>query len=168
VPSRRATDQSTVAIELWELELVGKIAKAFRTTEREELEAELARKLCELKSKKLCGIQHWRGYVAKFLYNKASNIVRSWRLREKMQQTQGNLPESRIPRVWEDRDLAFDFDQVWRTLDPERQKFWQILLMEKGNQAKTARRMGKHRNTIGLWSKRIRNIFERHGLRVGL
>lgn len=162
---RRATSQSTVPIELWELDLVSKVARAFRTTEREELEAELAKRLCELKSKNLSGIRNWRGYVAKFLYNKASNIVRSWRLRDKRERIQ-EPPERWTAATTENQNIAFDFARLWRSLNPELRQCWHVLIEEGGNQGRTARRLGKHRNTVRRWIREIRTLFEKHGFGV--
>ena len=47
-------------IEPWELELVRKIVRAFRTYEKEELEAELARKLMVLKRSRPKRIRDWK------------------------------------------------------------------------------------------------------------
>jgi hypothetical protein len=52
--------------------LLRAVAGRFRTTERDELEAELARRLLALKRSQPLGIRSWERYIAKFLFNKAS------------------------------------------------------------------------------------------------
>jgi hypothetical protein len=69
-------------IEPWEFDLIRKVARAFRTTEREDLEAELARKTLQLKRKEPTEIRDWKAYLAKFLFNKASNWIRDSRVKE--------------------------------------------------------------------------------------
>src|SRR5258708_7446268 len=62
--------------------MVNKVSRAFRTAELEELQAELARKLLELKRRMPPNIRVWKAYLAKFLCNKASNWVRDSRKRD--------------------------------------------------------------------------------------
>ena len=151
-------------IERWELELVGKVASAFRTSEPEELEAELSKKLLELKPRLPGGIHNWRAYLAKFLYNKAANLVRDWRAREK--RNRGEPDElGAVPSSSGQSDLALAFRPLWDELDPELRPFWTVLVEEGGNQVAVARRLGLHRNTVRLRIQKIRRLLEKHGFR---
>jgi DNA-directed RNA polymerase specialized sigma24 family protein len=154
--------------------MIAKVAQAFRT-DSEELEAELASKLCELKSRKLYGIRDWKRYLAKFLYNKASDFVRRRRLSESKMERYQVLGEMAWPEqhfalephegsATDDLDPMIDFARMWRTLDPELQRFWQTLLEEGGNRTRTAKRCGKHRNTVRLWIEEIRSLLEKHDI----
>src|SRR6266566_4132658 len=69
-------DSSRVHCELWELELVRMTAARFRTTEREELEADLALHLLRVKRLHRRRVGHWKAYLAAALRNKASNWIR--------------------------------------------------------------------------------------------
>jgi DNA-directed RNA polymerase specialized sigma24 family protein len=158
--------QSTSRIQTWELDLIRKVANAFRTQEREELEAELARKLVDLKSRPLLGIRDWKAYLAKFLYNKAANWIRDSRARENRTARQMEGQDEAIlslPGPAVEDDLAIAFRDLYNELDPELRRFCQILIEENGNQVATARRLGKHRNTIRLWIGKIRTALQRHG-----
>jgi DNA-directed RNA polymerase specialized sigma24 family protein len=157
---------SSSPVEDWELDLIRNVASRFRTTEREELEAELAKKLADLKSSPLFGIRSWRAYLAKFLFNKASNWIRDTRARERRSTPLpdeyfevSGLPES-APL---DENLPIAFQQVWNELAPDLRRFWRILLEEDGNQVATAKKLGIHRNTVRLWIGRIRQALETHG-----
>jgi DNA-directed RNA polymerase specialized sigma24 family protein len=166
--------KSRAEIEPWEWELVAQVARSFRATDPEDLRAELRQTLLELKRRRSPGIRHWRGYLAKALHNKASNLVRDLRRREKREQSfdpsESQPFESNTPMrddIWAapetDQGLALDFARVWRTLDPELRSFWEALLEEEGNQSRVARRLKLHRNTVRLWKRRIEEILRRHG-----
>jgi DNA-directed RNA polymerase specialized sigma24 family protein len=153
-------------VEDWELDLIRKIASRFRTTERDELEAELAKKLADLKSRPLSGVRHWQAYLAKFLFNKASNWIRDSRVRENKSTP---LPDEHFEAsifresAATDENLPIAFRRVWNEIDPDLRRFWQILLAENGNQVATAKRLGVHRNTVRLWIRRIQHTLNRHG-----
>src|SRR5437016_2358107 len=68
-------------VHAWELILIDQVARRFSTTERDDLQAELARKLLMLKSLGHAHARDWNAYVTKFLYNKAANWVRDLRAR---------------------------------------------------------------------------------------
>ncbi|MGI9072747.1 MAG: hypothetical protein ACR2JB_15880 [Bryobacteraceae bacterium] len=174
VARRKHAGRWAIHVEIWERQMTLNVARAFRA-DQEELQAELASRLCELKSRNLRGIRNWKAYVTKFLYNKASNIVRSWRLREKKEQAyeaphdiashdEVALVREPVEQFEDNRGLALDLASVWSALDPDQQRFWKVLLQERGNQTRTAKRLGKHRNTVILWKKQIRAILEHHGV----
>src|SRR5437773_1399082 len=62
--------------EPWELQLVRMTAARFRTTDRDELEADLALHLLRVKRQHQARAKHWKTYLAAALRNKASNWVR--------------------------------------------------------------------------------------------
>jgi len=169
-PTRGA---SRAKIASWELALVRAVAGRFRTAEREELEAELARRLLALKLHPPRGIRDWRRYATKFLHNKASNWIRDSRARERRAVALDKAaaePETfaltdHLPAPEPRHDLRIAFAHIWKELDPELRAFWQLLLEENGNQLRVARKLGKHRNTVRLWIKKIRRILVNHGFR---
>jgi DNA-directed RNA polymerase specialized sigma24 family protein len=160
-------------IESWELDLIRTVARKFRTTERDDLEGELGRKLLVLKGQPRGHVRNWEAYVWRFLWNKASNWVRDHRLREAKNV---GLSEERPAREWEEPagshvpsapddkpDVRIAFAHAWQELDTELRRLWETLLEERGNQARVARRLGMHRNTVRLWSQKIRRILGKHG-----
>jgi DNA-directed RNA polymerase specialized sigma24 family protein len=161
------------AIARWELELISKIAKRFRTSEGDDLKAELARKLLVLKNTPSSHIRNWHAYVAKFLFNKAANWVRDERARQlrhgpieataETGESMHLFPKSEFGLPGQNEDVSIAFAQLWRALDPELRRFWQVLAEENGNQVQAARRVGKHRNTARHYMQRIRAIARRHG-----
>ena len=147
------------------------MARRFRTTERDELEAELARRFLALKLHRPPGVRDWRRYAAKFLHNKASNWIRDSRAREKravaLDVTNDESETFALTDLLQSselgHDVRFGFAELWKELDPELREFWQLLLCENGNQLRVARKLGKHRNTVRLWIKKIQQALARHG-----
>jgi RNA polymerase sigma factor (sigma-70 family) len=166
---------SRAEIESWELELVRKVARAFRTTEKEDLQAELAGKLLTLKNRSPSGIRDWKAYATKFLYNKADNWIRRWRASEHkkvalLETTEEAVSEPYVSKVVleappREPDLQIAFNRVWDELDPQLRALWEMLLEAKGNQTGVARRIGKHRNTVRLWVRKIQQLLKYHGFR---
>ena len=157
------------AVELWEVQLVRQTAQKIRTRERDDLEAELLRKLMQLKSRKLAGVDNWKAYLRTSLRNAALNYIREQPSDlPLLDQTDESSEWSGIPSdmlvAEENLDLVVALGNVWTELDPELRQLWQLLLQEQGNQLAVARRLGKHRNTVRLWIKRIVRLLERHGI----
>jgi len=161
-------------VETWELEMVQKVARAFRTAERDELAAELARRLADLKHRLPSDIRDWKAYMAKFLYNKASNWVRDSRARDRRKAvlTQGVRGLGAHNGCWafgrfEDEAIErrIALVELLEELDAAHGRFWMALVQSNGNQVKAARIAGIHRNTARLWIRKIRTAAERHGLR---
>ena len=155
-------------IQTWELEMVIKVSRAFRTDEHDELEAELAGKLVELKYRMPSGIRNWKAYLAKFLYNKASNWVRNSRRRGRLEfslrRDRGPMLISKAHSVEEqEHDLRIALAQLRPELHPELRRFWDLLLQKRGNRSKAARQAGIHRNTARLWLLEIQQLLQRHG-----
>ncbi len=103
---RRASSEITPE----ELALIAKVVRAFRTAERDELQAELAARLLDLKAKRPEGIRDWRAYLTKFLYNKANTWIDKKRRRESRFPTleQRASREDDVPTS-EPRELSPDF-----------------------------------------------------------
>jgi hypothetical protein len=149
---------------------VKRVAEAFRTTERDELEAELARRLLELKKSAPADIRNWESCTAKFLYNKAANWIRDYRANDARKADLADFGEDYLTTLEDilpfaeiDMDFEIAFARVWKELHPDLRLLWEVLLEERGNQAKSARRLGKHRNTVRLWVHKIKQILKRHG-----
>jgi RNA polymerase sigma factor (sigma-70 family) len=159
-------------IEPWELELLRATAQRFRTPDREELEAELSRKLLQVKSQLLSSIRNWKAYLRTVLRNTAINFVRDRSAREEIaigepggQTTEEPLAAGAVLSSIEiDPDLQIAIAEVWKELDPELRLLWELLVQEEGNQLAVAKRLGKHRNTIRLWIRKILRLLERHGI----
>lgn len=155
-------------LDFWEINLAQKVAQAFRTPDREELAAELARKLLDLKNNPNLAVRNWKAYAAKFLYNKAANWVRDARAREKREAGHviGKEDGPRTPgqpATHEDHTDRAAFGPMWNELSPELRHVWEVLVEEEGSQTRVARRLGKHRNTVRLCIKKILAVAERHG-----
>jgi DNA-directed RNA polymerase specialized sigma24 family protein len=154
-----------------ELGLIAKVARAFRTTDRDELQADLARRLLDLKRKPRSHIRDWNAYLAKFLYNKASTWVQTQRrLERRVRSLDESDPENTDEPIAEPRDSAdtdssqsLAFATVWADLGPELQQFWTVLIEEGGNQSKAADRLGIHRNTARKRRARIVEVLKAHG-----
>ena len=162
--SRRLTRP---ALALWERHLAFTIARKFEILEPEELHAELTRTILNLKCRPPPGLRNWRPYLAKALHNRAD----SWSRRKRaLAKKEFALPvsdpdtENSLSAPNDDHDLRLAFSTLWRELDPDLQQFWHLLAQEHGNQAKVARQLGKHRNTIRGWIRKIQDLLARHQL----
>lgn len=126
----------------------------------------MGRKLIELKRLKPAGIRDWRAYVTKFFYNKAANWVRDHRAREKRYVP---LPDAETFFAGaglsesSESDFSLAFKEAWLDLPKDLQTLGQILLEEDGNQVAVAKRLRKHRNTVRLWIRKIKQHLGRQG-----
>jgi DNA-directed RNA polymerase specialized sigma24 family protein len=155
-------DREVEPVHAWELDLLKKVASAFRTPNRDDLDAELAKKLLELKRRRPTQVRDWRAYLAKFFYNKAHNFVRDERARARREQAPR---EPQNPSLdWKNDDLLV-LDSVWRELSAEEQRLWSMLAECDGNQSRAAQKLGLHRNTIRARLGRIRALLSRRGYR---
>jgi DNA-directed RNA polymerase specialized sigma24 family protein len=150
-------------IELWELMLAKKVARAFRTNEREDLEAELAKKLLELKSGRLPRIHNWPAYLATFLYHRAANWIRDARARERREILASQENVSHVEESYSE-GFPSEMDHILNDLSPELRAFWLLLAEKGGNRSAVARQMGIHRNTVRLWIKKIRSVLQARGM----
>ncbi len=170
-PTQESDSRAT--IEAWELEQIRLAAGRIRTSHRDELEAELARKLLALKIQQRSDIRNWKFFLAKFLRNKASNWIRDQRAREAKtfplatsrgdEDDQGAGLAETLPSYEPDQNRRIAFRSAWDKLDPDVRLLWRILLEENGNQVQVARRLGLHRNTVRFRIKKIQQILKRHG-----
>jgi DNA-directed RNA polymerase specialized sigma24 family protein len=162
VGGRKTKHDTPVTLDDWELELIQRATYGFDTKERDELAAELMQSALALKKSAPVGVGNWKAYFAKAVYNRAANVVRGWRRRDKRVASLDALEgiRHRPPASIED-NLAFR--QAWAELDPELKSLWKVLAEEAGNQARTARRLGVHRNTVRLWTLKIRQVLRKHG-----
>jgi hypothetical protein len=164
---------SRATIEAWELAQIRLAAGRIRTNHRDELEAELARKLLVLKIQQRSDIRNWKLFLAKFLRNKASNWIRDQRTREAKTSSLDSSTEDNddaviglaeiLPSREPEPDRRIAFRLAWGELDPDLRFLCKALLEENGNQVRVARRLGLHRNTIRFRIKKIQQVLKRHG-----
>jgi DNA-directed RNA polymerase specialized sigma24 family protein len=173
VGSKRQRRHFRAKVKAWEFELIAQAARKARPPEQDELKAELARQLLQLKQSPVPSRRVCRSLLEKALRNEARNWVRRRQALAKrtVALDQPIAGDADDPLTLEDvlkspeaaPDLRADFARAWEKLGPELRTAWQMLLEEKGNQIQVARRLGKHRNTIRAWIRRIRQILAAHG-----
>lgn len=122
----RSHRRRETTIKAWELRLIKYVAGRFRTNEREDLEADLAVCLLDLKTKRLPTIRAWDAYLASALYNKAANWIRRQRTREgrhvpicpwdQLEPGEFASPAS-LPAMDAAYDLQLAFAQAWSELN---------------------------------------------------
>lgn len=171
---RHAAQPQSVRIQSWEIEVARSVARSFKTfTEHEDLEAELFKRLLELKAGKSLGIRDWRGFLARSLYNAATDLIRRWNYRHRgvvsLATSVGDedgdaVLEDLLAAPAEPVDLGIELSGVLRELAPELQELWHLLVEERGNKASLARRLGRPRKTVEHWIGKIRAELERRGL----
>jgi DNA-directed RNA polymerase specialized sigma24 family protein len=152
-------------LSIWERKLAFAIARKFELHESEELQAELTRTILDLKTRPPPTLRNWKAYLAKALHNRADTWTRRRRATAKKEFTLPDLDQetaSSFAAEKGDDDLRLAFAELWRELDPDLQRFWHFLAEEQGNQAKVARRLGRHRNTIRAWIRKIQDLLARH------
>jgi DNA-directed RNA polymerase specialized sigma24 family protein len=160
-----------LSIAAWELTRIKLVARRFRTTERDDLEAELARQLLVLKVRSAGHVRDWNAYLMKFLYNKAINWVRRSRAARrrnaalvKSHVTIDGLPDRFASATRSRVDLTIAFAAVWNDLDPKARTLCRLLLEgPSSGKAQLARHLGVHRNTVHVWVAKVRRILLRHG-----
>ncbi len=158
----------------WEVLLVKRVVRSFRTRERDELEAELFARLLELKSRVPSNIQNWERYVARFLFNKATNVVRNWRAWEQrivpafedLESSAGGalLIKEKEALGYEDTERRRIILETWSELGPKFRNLWLLLVEANGNRQLVSKRLGRHRNTVRLWIDYIRERLTERGL----
>ena len=171
--SKRGKSDPEAAELREELKLLKKVARQFRTQDREYLETELLRRLAELKSKPKRHVRQWKNYLWTALWNHAANFVRD---RPMIHKTHLDPVESRAAELEQDHasgvilsflepslDRQVSFSEVWEELDPELRLLCELIEEKNGNQVAIARRRRIHRNTVRRWIARIRKVFKRHG-----
>lgn len=164
----------SVRIEPWEIEVARSVARSFKTfPEHEDLEAELLKRLLELKSTRRHGVRDWRGFLAKSLYNAANNVVARWKWRDRRMlslelrvagEDEDATLESVLAEPDERPDLEISFAEVWQDLSPDLRDLWHLLVEEEGNVLSVARRLGQSRGTVRGNIRRIKALLGRFGL----
>jgi hypothetical protein len=122
------------------------VAHAYRT-DYEELEAELFRRLVEVKIKHQARARDWRAFLARSLYNAANNFVRNKGLREsKMQSLEPDYTEDARPALAEllaapedPIDLRIDLARLREEISPPAASGMGFLIEEHGNVSAVAR-----------------------------
>lgn len=171
---RHDAHQKSVRIEPWEIEVAKSVARSFRSfPEYEDLEAELLKRLLELKVAKPAQVRDWRGFLARSLYNAATNLVnrRNWWRRRALSldarvgdDEESPTVESLLAAPEESAELGFDLAAVWRDISPDLKELWEMLVEEEGNVAAVARRLGRPPRTVRDWAARLRSLLEARGL----
>ena len=164
-------DKGRLRVELWEAAIVKQVVRAYRT-DQEELEAELLKRLMELKSKHQSKAKDWKSFLARSLYNAANNFVRGQRLRStrtqplEVEEEEGHgvsldqmlaAPEDQI-------DLRVDLATLWREMSPELRELWVLLVDERGNVSAVAKRLGRPRKTVDYWIIKLRRFLKSRGI----
>jgi RNA polymerase sigma factor (sigma-70 family) len=159
-----------LSIAAWELTRIKLVARRFRTTERDDLEAELARQLLAMKARSIGQARDWNAYLMKVLYNKAINWVRRsrsarWRngALAKSRIAIDDLPDQFASAARSRVDLTIAFAAVWNELDPKARTLCRLMLEGRGGKAQLARHLGVHRNTVHVWVAKVRRILLKHG-----
>ena len=153
--------QESENVEGWELELVSKVARAFRTSEREELEAELAQRLLELKREPHPGVRNWKPYLAKTLYNYAARLITKWRDRQKREESLEEWLRPSVEEEGHDWMVQLELVRLRRQLDPAAYNLLELVVEARGNQSRVAQWLGVHRNTVRNRLRSIRQVLRR-------
>ena len=66
------------SVEDWELDVIREVASRFRTNDRAELRAELARQVLDLKYKDLSHVKNWEAYLRWYVGVKAIDFVNAF------------------------------------------------------------------------------------------
>lgn len=170
---RHAVRPKSVRIEPWEIGVARSVASAFKTfPEHEDLEAELLKRMLELKERKRPSILDWRGFLAKSLYNAATDYIRRWSFRHR-----GNISlaaplsnedeaaslEDLLAAPEESLDLRIDLSSVMEELPAEFRELWHLLVEERGNMSSAARRIGRPKRTVNFWVGKIKSALKKRG-----
>ena len=160
-------DRGRLQVEPWELGLVKQVAHTYRT-DREELEAELFRRLTEIKVKHQSRAREWKAFLARSLYNAANNFVRDQNLRERRIQSSeikdvehgtASMTDF-LPAPEEPLDLRIDLARLREEMSPELRDLWDLLAEEEGNISATAKRLGRPRKTVDYWIQKLKTILK--------
>jgi RNA polymerase sigma factor (sigma-70 family) len=166
------TPPEPLDIEPWEQALVRQAAARIRTTDREELEAELRVHLFRVKRRHKRRARDWRAFLARVLHNKARNWIRDRQHDDRyvtpLTRPEASESEERLIRRHVIYPLGLSLDDrlalaaVREELDPELKRVWD-LVQEGLSQVEIARRLSVHRNTVGAAIRKIQEELKRHG-----
>lgn len=137
------------------------------------MQAELFKRLAEIKARRLSGIRNWQAFLAQSLYNAAKNFIRHEdALRRQAQLLPLADPVTEDGPFCSDRNLIAAQDpiestmrlaEIWSSLTPEMRKLAQLLLEEEGNTSCVAKRLRRPRKTVEYWIQKLRPVLEKHG-----
>ncbi len=168
-------ERCTPEIEVWEMELVRNVVKKFaRQADPDDLESELCAHLLKIKSKKTNAIKDWKTYLALSLLRKAERRIAVWSRRREVLvslergMTEGKEGEIRLEELLsesdrEEGDLQERLLEIYQELSEEQKSLWDLLL-EEGDVAKTARRLGRPRKTVDYHVQKLKRLLESKGL----
>lgn len=159
---RQPLSQSLMAPTLaaWEYDRVDRIALRTRTTERDDLRAELARLALSLKVRRLRGVKDWQRYLTACLRNRALNWVRDERAIKGRtisidDDVVGWVQVRWLAEAPVDLDLQVTVSDVLATFPPPIQRLCCVLVEQGGCRTSTGRRLGLHRNTVTAVIRRV-------------
>ena len=160
-----------VPVEAWEVVVARQVVRAYRT-DHEELEAELLKRLLELKATHQPRVRNWKSFLARSLYNAANNFVRDHRLRQtriwsigaEQAERQEPYPDSMLVAPEEQIDLRIDLVRLWDELTPRLRALWLLLFYEDGNVSAVAKRLGRPRKTVEYWIQNLRRFLRSRGI----
>ena len=160
-------DAGRLRIEAWEIDLVKQVAHAYRS-DREELEAELLKRLLQLKVKHKARARDWKAFLARSLYNVANNFVRDRDLRERRIQSLETEDEYHppaslldlLPAPQEPLDLRIDLYRLREEMSPQLRDLWDLLVEEEGNVSAAARKLGRPRKTVDYWIQNLKTFLK--------
>ena len=160
-------DRGRLPIEAWEVDLVKQVAHAYRA-DREELKAELFRRLTEIKIKHKARARNWKSFLARSLYNAANNFVRDQHLRDLRvlsldMGAEHDTPYSALDLLAapeEPLDLRIDLSRLRQEIAPQLRDLWDLLVEEEGNVSAAAKKLGRPRKTIDYWIQKLRTFLK--------
>lgn len=160
-----------LTVEAWEVRVARQVVRSYRT-DQEELEAELFKRLLELKSRHRSRARNWKSFLAKSLYNSANNFVRHQRLLLKvtvaaqLEEAEREEPSLHRPLAapQEQIDLRVDLVRLWGEMTPALRTLWLLLVYEGGNVTAVAKRLGRARKTVDYWISKLRRFLRSRGI----
>ena len=158
-------------VEAWEIDLVKQVAHAYRA-DQEELEAELFRRLTELKVKHKARARDWKAYLARSLYNAANRFVRDQNIRDRRIRSleiedEDQAPASILdflPAPEEPLDLRIDLSRLRNEMSPQLRDLWDLLVEEQGNISAVAKKLGRPRKTVDYWLQKLKRFLKNRTL----
>lgn len=147
-------------IKAWEITLISQITSRYNINDKDELQAELYKKLLELKHKNIKA-KSWKNFLAKALYNAANDYLRKTNQHNKRYISIGSKHSNEDDDIGnivigsniEDIELRITLEN----LSPELKQLWNVLMIEDGNISKAAKRLNKPRTTINYWYKKLKD-----------
>jgi DNA-directed RNA polymerase specialized sigma24 family protein len=159
-------------VEVWEMELARRIAGAFRTRD-EDMEAELFKRLVEIKARQLSTVRNWQAFLAQALYNAAKNVIRhddvvrhhtGFSIDDDAYAERPSGLSRRLAATEDTIDLRLQIARVWATLTPEMRELAELLHEEEGKISAVAKRLKRPRKTVEYWIEKLRNVLKKGGV----